>query len=130
MVIEEGLHAYLVGHAGLTALVGARVYPLKAPDDAMYPLVVYQRISGPRVYSHDGASGLSHPRFQLTSWGEIYPDAKAVAKQVRLAMSGYSGTMGDDVAVDACFLVNELDRYDQETKRWGIIQDYMIWHHE
>lgn len=130
MVIEEGLYAYLAGYAGLTALVDSRIYPLQAPEDAIYPLVVYQRISGPRVYSHDGASGLAHPRFQITSWGEIYPDAKAVAKQVRLALSGYAGTMGDDVDVDAAFLVNELERYDPETKRWGVIQDYIIWHHE
>lgn len=130
MVIEEGLYAHLSGLAGLTALISNRIYPLKAPQDAIYPLVVIQRVSGPRVYSHDGASGLAYPRFQISSWGRSAAEAKAVANQVRIGMNGFKGTMGDDVEVDACFLATELDRYDPETERYGTLLDFIIWHHE
>jgi hypothetical protein len=130
MIIDEGLYDTLSEYAGLAALVSTRIYPLKAPQDATYPLVVYQQISGPRVHSHSGGSGLASPRFQFTSWATSLNSAKGVANQVRAALNGYNGTMGSDVDVQACLLQNEMELYDPETERWGVVQDFVIWHAE
>lgn len=128
-MIEEALYTYLIAHAGLSALVGDRVYPLVAPQDATYPLVVYQRISGIRIHSHSGPSGLASPRFQFSAWGESFSDAKNVAEQVRLALDGYAGTMGS-LAVGACLIATELDQYEPDTGLYRTILDFFIWHEE
>lgn len=128
-MIEDGLYAHLIAYAGLAALIGDRVYPLKAPQDAIYPLLNYQRISGPRVHSHNGPSGLAHPRFQLTAWASSLIEAKLVVAQARAAVDGFKGTMGD-VDINGCFVVNEIDHYDPETERHGTTIDVIIWHNE
>ena len=36
MIIEEALVAYLTGYAGLSALIGTRLYPLRLPENPTY----------------------------------------------------------------------------------------------
>ena len=128
-MIEEALYTYLTGYAALAALVGARVYPMQAPQDAIYPLVVYQQVSGPREYSHSGPSNLAHPRFQFTAWAATFFESRQVAAQVRAALGGYAGTVGTETLY-AVFIDNEVPVYDDKTKQYGSVIDAMIWHKE
>jgi len=132
MIIEEVLYAYLTNCAGLTALVGDRIYPIILPQKISFPAVTYQRISGIREYSQSGPSGLAHPRFQFSCWAKKYQEAKAIAEQVRLALDGYKGMMGgpDGVRVDAVYIEDDHDIYDPETKIYHIALDVVIWHEE
>ena len=126
MSIEQGLYAHLSSHAGLTALVGDRIYPLVLPQKVALPAVVYQRISLWQTYTHNGAS-LARPRFQNTCVGRTYAEAHDVAAQVRDALSGYRGMMGS-VAVEAAFIDNEREDYEPETDSYIRQVDVIIWH--
>lgn len=127
--VEEAIHSRLIGFAGLAALVEARVYPAKLPQGVTYPAVRYARISGPRARSHDGASGLATPRFQIDAWAKTYSEAKAVAKQIRLAMDNFKGTVAG-VVIHAAFLDSDRDLYDDKAEVHAVSADYTIAHKE
>lgn len=122
MNIEEALYAYLSSYANLTAIVGTRIYPLILPQSPILPAITYSKVSGPRVNSKDGASGLAYPRFQFSCWAKSYGQAKQVAEQIRLAL--------DTFPSGRAFIENEQDIYEPDTGIHHIPIDFIIWHTE
>ena len=127
--VEDAIYSRLIGFAGLSALVGIRVYPSLLPQKVTYPAVRYSRVSGERLRSHSGASGLAMPRFQIDAWAETYDEAKAVAKQIRLALDNFSGTVAT-VKIHAAFLDSDRDLYDDKAEVFAVSADYTIAHQE
>jgi len=66
MKIEQAILKELLADSGITALIGERLHYVKAPQDVAKPYVVFFKASGPREYSHDGASELARPRFHFS----------------------------------------------------------------
>lgn len=131
MVIEEALQAHLTDDADVAALVGTRVYPLRAEQGAARPYLVYQRISTPRVRSHSGPSGLAYPRFQITAVADSYSAARSLANAVREALDGYSGDMGDAPGIRAnAFVDNDADGWEEASEAYTVRVDVIIWHAE
>lgn len=128
-MIEPGLVSYLSAHPLVTTLVGTRVYPLELPQGVTLPAITYQRISGPRVRSQSGPSGLAHPRIQLNCWARDYAGAVQLADVVRRALDGYRGAMGSTI-VQASFLDNDLDGHEPDTGLWRRTLDVILWHEE
>lgn len=129
MIIEEGLVAYIPTVTAVHALIVARFYPLRLPENPTYPAVTYQRISTPRIHAHTGPSHLAYPRFQLDCYATTYLGAKAVATAIRVALDGYKGLMGA-VDVQECTVIDERDFYDPATRIWRISLDSIIGHQE
>lgn len=129
MTIEAGLNTHLLADSNVTGLVGARIYPLKAPQDADLPAIAYQKISGPRDETQSGPSGLVEARMQITCLGSTYSEAKSVAEVVRGSIDGFSGTMGS-VSVGACHLDNEIDGWAATFEKPTVRHDYLIWYQD
>lgn len=127
--IELAFVTYLSAYAGLQALVGSRIYPQQLPEGVQLPAISYQRVSGPRIRSHSGPSELAHPRYQFNVWGDRYSDAKTVADQLRFALDGFRGTMGE-VSVQAAFVEDDRDDFDTVTQQHRVIVDAILWHQE
>lgn len=108
MTIEDGLVALLLADSGVSALVGTRIYPLKLPQDDGLPAIRFQRISGERVRTLDGPTGLVRPRIQIDAYGKTYAEAKAVAEAVEALLDGYSGPAGTD-QIEAVSLETDRD---------------------
>jgi hypothetical protein len=125
MSIETALFGYLSTYAGLTALVGTRVYPLNLPPKPTLPAVTYQKVSGARIRTMGNTNLGGRPRFQLTAWADTYAGAKDVAAQLQAALEGYNGVMGG-VTVRMAEQGNELDDRDPETGRYLTILDFTI----
>lgn len=130
MSIETALYARLSGFAGLTAVVGARIYPNIAPPDADAPFVTYQRVSGERLRSLGGAIGYAMPRFQLDAWAGRYATAQAVAAQLRAALVDYTGTPDSGTVIHSVMLENDQDLYDDGAKLHRVSLDFRIEHSE
>lgn len=132
VVIEEALYAHLSAYANLTALVSNRIYPKILPQKGTYPAITYQKISGPRLHTLQTDPGTARPRFQISCWAQTYNQAKAVAKQVQIALQDFSGVMGGvgGVQVDAVLLENEYDAFEDETGLYQVPVDFIIWHQE
>ena len=129
--MEAKLMTYILAGTDVATLVSARMYPLKMPQDPTLPLLVYQRISGPREHDADGAAGVASPRIQIDAWAVTYGGAKALATAVRKRLDGYSGDMGSP-AVEAIFshLLSDHDLYDDVTELWRVSMDFEIMHIE
>jgi|SRR5688500_15817029 len=109
MTLEEKLRARLVT-VGTDA--GQRIYPLRMPQPATFPLIVYQRISGPRIYTHDGDSQLIEPRVQFNCWAKTDAGKEALAYQVKAAFSGWSDKPN---GIGHVFMTYELDEWEEVT---------------
>lgn len=127
--IEETIVTKLTAHVGLSALIGARVYPVQLPQRPTLPAVTYQRISTAFYPTRDEAqSRLERPRFQLTVHGASYSSARAVAQQMRPALASIQ--QASNPRVDVTLVQNEQDVFEAEPGRWLGIIDAFIWHEE
>lgn len=93
MDIDEALVAHLKAQPGLTALVSTRIYPNEIPQSSVLPAIYYQDISDVKIYTLFGKSQLTRPMKQFTVYAASKASAKAVAKQIELALTDFSGTM-------------------------------------
>lgn len=129
-VIEEALTARLGAVAAVTALVGGRIYPVRAPEGAATPFLVYQRISAlPRISAFGVDAGIAQPRFQVTAWAATYAAAKGAATAVRQALQRYRGTVLGVEILDV-FVELDEDLRDDEAKLYGALTDFRVDHRE
>lgn len=123
MTVAETLQGYYAAHAGVAALVGARIYPIRWKQGTEFPCLTFQRISGALEYSHSGPSGLTPTRWQLTCWARTYTAAEALAIQVVAATNAYPGATGE-----AAFAEFGPDAYNPEAALYQLPVDVTIEH--
>ena len=118
MSLPEAPEAFIYGRltstAAITAIVGTKVFPVMAPQGTIAPLVIYQRMNVSREPSLTGPTGVPVVTLQLTSWASSYETAKTLAREIRLAVDGYTGTYGD-VTIQRTNLVGEMDGAEMPT---------------
>lgn len=124
-MIEAGLYTHLTTDAGVSALIGTRLYPLIMPQDETTPASTYQRVSTTPTYAHGGDCSVDMVRIQIDNYAESLLAAKTLAAAVRTALSGYSGAMGA-ATVQALFMDSERDFDDPTTDLFRVTQDFLI----
>lgn len=128
MSIEIAIRTRLANFAGLSALVGTRIYPLKIPQNATLPAVAYEVVSAERESAMGADIGIAHFRIQLTIFAKKYSETGQlldVATQTRAALQRFSGTVA---GVEICniFIENDLDIYGENVVQYQRIQDYKV----
>lgn len=106
MTLEEALTARLLAHPGLTALIGNRFDWDEMPPGNT-PYVVVQCISDVKLHTHDGQAKTEQPSYQFTAYAATRAGARAVAEQIKAALSDYTGTMSG-LTIQYITLINEL----------------------
>lgn len=133
-VLEYALYAELTKEGTtLDKLIGGRVRPLFLPQNSPLPAVVYQRVSTPRYAAMQKDTPLSSPRIQIDCYAQSYPEAISISEALREILQDFSGTMGEgDNTVEnvAVLLQDQQELYEEQTKYWRIMQDYIIYHNE
>ena len=95
MSIESTLFATLDNDATLTGLLASRIYPGVAPDNADYPYITYQSITGEAHNRIAGAANTDRKVVQVNCWSKSYSASKEVADAVRDAIVGVGYTDPD-----------------------------------
>jgi hypothetical protein len=127
---EEVLYNRLSNHAGLNALVPAsRIFYVKKPAGAVLPAVTYFRVYGQRVESMTGSSALAFARFQVDAWAKTYPEVKAVAEQVRMALQGYKGTFSG-TTIQGINYLGDQDLYEDDAAEFRVLMEFLVHHNE
>lgn len=104
--MKATLYDILAGHSTLVALVGSRIYPQNAPDNAAVPYVIYQQISGQRDIAMDGATGRVESSWQISCW------ANTPASAATICQAAYGALKDKNTAViQYVNLINEMDLY-------------------
>lgn len=121
MEIEEALLAYLFTKTALTNLVAQRIHLDELPQSREFPAITIDNISDVKEHTLTGIMALESPTYQFTCFATTRSVAKAVAKQVKAALSDYQGTISG-LVVQYVQLINELSR--KESTPDGTIKTY------
>jgi len=124
-LLEEAIKSRLTTFAGLTALIGTRAYPTRMPQNPVYPNLVFTEISNIPDYVMGGQSGIARARYQIDCYADSVSGVKALAEQVRLALSGFRGTVAA-VVIDLVLKQNSTT-VDEENR---VIADYFFFYRE
>jgi hypothetical protein len=133
-MIELAFRARLASLPAVAALVGARVYPVTAPQNPTLPYIVYGQAGGTFDATLDGILGKREIILRVFCWAQTWDEAHALAKVVRgtntargLHAWGGRVMVGDEeIRVTGCFLVAENDDRDDELKYFCVTQQYRV----
>jgi len=132
MIIEQAILTQLNTYAGLTALVGQRIYYIKAPQTVIEPYVVFFKVSAQRSYHTTADDGMVSSRFQFSVFSPTYSVAKQITVQISLALPRGPANIGTTPGVDigGIFYNDETDLFENETNLYHIACDYLINYYE
>ena len=105
---EEAIVSILKNDTDVDGLVSTRIYPNEVPQGAAMPAISYEQASGDREHTMDGPVGMVDASFVLNCWSETYAGSRTLSGYVRIALDGYSGTVGSQYFW-VIFLENESD---------------------
>jgi uncharacterized protein DUF3168 len=116
-IIQEVLNAKLLAYAPLTALVGDRIYPKRAPQGAVEPFVIYQRVGGPTDgISMGNAKAWDKPRIQVSCFATRYEMAGRLTKIVRAALRTMVDPASDPPIDNIVIEFGGPELYEEDTK--------------
>lgn len=88
----KAVYGILSTNSNVTALVGTRIFPEIAEQEAATPFIVYQLQSVDPDDTHDGPSELDEVRFEFLCYADTYDQAADLGEKVRGALDRISGT--------------------------------------
>ena len=112
MTIETDLYTTLSGNAGVSALVGTRIYPNLVPESAANPCIDYSTVAETRVDTIAGVSDMRRSMMQISCHADTYAAAKGLAEAVFSALDGNG------------YLESAIDSYDPTTQVHSV---YVTW---
>lgn len=134
MTVEQAVVDRLRTTAGVSALVGTRVYQLLLPQQPTLPAIRVQLIDEPRWYHLRGESAVTRARvqvdvFEAATIAAPYVSAAAVADAVDAALSGQVFTDGSPTTLEVVGVFRQ-DRqvlYEADELRLvRVLQDYWV----
>lgn len=134
MESERALKAILESDAGVTALVGAgasaRIYAVRAAQDAAMPFIVYAKAGAEREINVGAPSQIVQSLLSVRCVAGNYADLKALARAVRLALVGKNGVFAGTVVHSLHVESEGPDEDDVEFERLSQEWTYRMVHEE
>lgn len=131
--LETALVFKMCDDVDISAIVGARVFPVIIARSALLPVITYQLIDSDYGYTLDGAINLVQCRYQLNCWAVTYKVARQLALAVKALFDAYSGTVLD-IPIRRIEIADESDMVEppelEALKRFGKRIDIIVWYHE
>ena len=115
-MIEIDLVAHLKSDVALTNLIGARIYPLVAPQNVVKPYITYQVINGNNNQCFSGGIYQKDIRFQIDCWSLKYSEVKAISEAVVKRLEGFKSSNN----------INVIDGYESETLLYRQLIDFKL----
>jgi hypothetical protein len=92
----EAVRALMVQDAPLFALLGTRVFPIRAPQATVYPYCIYD-LDGGEPFTHSlGQSRIGQEYVTLTAWSETYGQCRTILNMIRDLLNGFRGNVAID----------------------------------
>jgi hypothetical protein len=90
----DDVYRLITSQASIQAVVGARVYPEQAQQDAALPRLVYRLGESEPVLYADGSVSHTLQPLEIVCQALSVREAESVADVVKDALSGFDGTVG------------------------------------
>jgi hypothetical protein len=123
-----GLAIYdiLTSNTPVTNLVGTRIFPDMATQQAVYPFVVYEISNTAPTNTKDGPSGLDEVTVNVMAYSNSYAEAQNIADKIRRAIDRTRGTFAG-VVIQSIEFQNQLSTAMSFEKRVYIVeQSYIV----
>ncbi len=119
MTLAADLVTTLTGNGAVSALVAARVYPLRLPETRTLPAITYQFVTGGQVVSSQGNNPTGNYHVQLDCWAAGYLVADDLARKVIAALD--AATLFKAVHRD------RRDDLDTVTEMPRVMLEFSLW---
>ncbi len=124
MSAESKVYTALSGSSSITLIVSTRIYPVVIPQAvAAFPTVVYSRVSGHRIYTLTGYTGVENPAIQINCMALSYDDAKNLSAQVLAVMNAATAFIAYLTDISESPIEGEKIIYQ-------VTQEYSVWNTE
>lgn len=118
--------AQLAAHAPLTALVGQRVYPVKAPPNAPKPYAVWSRTDTDPEPTLTAGLATHTADFELEFFAATYAEAQAAARAGCDALTTWEGE--PPAAIMSATLAAHFDDYDEAQSAHRAARSFAVLH--
>lgn len=125
--VEDFFYDRLSGDAAVSAIVGARIYRIKMPDNPTLPAITYYTSYGDTIEDFKGYGGMKMPVMVVDCWARSAGAAQDLAEKVRLALHGYSGTSGDK-AIANILEWSTTELFDGDLEIFHIACSMRVWY--
>ena len=122
MTIAASIFNTLGGHAGLSALVGVRIYPDVAPIGVATPYVIWSEVgNAPMNNLSGGVPDVNNYRVQVVCLAATALQARNAADQVRAAMAAATEFKSQEVDYASA-------DFEDGSKVYGVRADFSVWY--
>lgn len=125
----DALRSIMLADAGLSALVGTRIYPDILPQNPVLPAITIQQLTSDVYDNIQGYSGLEKAYMQIDVWAKTATSRNTVAEALRLAICGYTGIQSG-VKIQGIRLESRLDLHEPEIDNYRKVNRFEVWHRE
>ena|ERR1035441_3896526 len=115
----KGLYMLLTQDAGVSAIVGKRVYYILQPKGTIVPSIVLSCVSTSDLYTMSGITGFREGSWQVDCYASDYYSSIGLQSAVRSLLENYMGNLPDTDAtpVTATFIDKAWDMpYEEGSK--------------
>jgi len=121
----KAIYSILTSDSDINAIVGTRVYPQIAAQEAAFPFVVYVLQNIDPSDTKSGVSTLDEVRYDIIVASESYAEASDLTNKIRTALDRYSGTVSG-VVIDSIQFTDLDVNNDPGTETYLTSSEYII----
>ena len=125
MTEGKAIYSILTSDSDVNAIVGTRVYPQIAAQEAAFPFVVYVLQDTSPSDTKSGVSTLDEVRYDIVVASENYAEASDLTEKIRTALDRYSGTVAG-VVIDSIQFIDLDVNNDPGTETYLTSAEYII----
>ena len=122
MPLDQKLYTALTGSTLITTLTTNRIYPVRSPQDAAYPHIIYTRISGERYNGLSGYLTSEHPTIQIDVYSTSYDQSRTLAGNIH--------TVLNTTTTFKAVLLSDSDLYEDAVNKYRVTADYGVINNE
>lgn len=127
--IDDAIYSRLSGYSGLSALVDDRIWPGVAKQGAALPYATFHEITTTPTNAMGADIPPTEMRLQVSIFDDNAPGCRAVAAQVKAALSRYSGTEAG-IVIQQIFFKDRSKQFNSATKDFQINMDFRVFYEE
>ena len=125
MTVGKAIYYLLTNASDVTAIVGTRIYPEVAQQNAALPYIVYNVSNNEPSDTKREPSKLDTAEVEVNVFSEKYTQAIDMGVAVRAALDRVKGTYSG-VNVQSIQYINEIIDFDEPQRAYNITADYEV----
>lgn len=125
-MVGKIIYDLLSNDTDVAAIVGTKIYPMRAGQLQNLPFIVYDIISQEPSQSKTGGSKMDTYRTQVSAFSYDYDELMDLMEKIRTALDQQSDTVGSVVVSDIVYEARN-NLYDDRGNINGVALDFNCW---